>query len=930
MISALFFFKTTTTTTMDQHHNKENTILLLLVSSILALIFQAAHQSLHSHCLDLNSFFQQQSLSFYEFAQQLFINMTFSSTKKNQQTLMDLTFVSILLLHYQCVNINEEQAYMTLQLGMGYASRCGIYDNNNTNAQSNILKKSLLGWQSWIAFYLQRDHLFQDAFMISSCKKDQDYKEEMRNDDDHHSWVLNILDGYTDFFWKLKNDDLKSMDIMYRLKRMENWSATFNIPQSTNNNKENSKSLKQSISANILSIYHHILTIQVLSCQQPILRRYSNASQEESLPSSFENNHISTPNSPTSMNGSLDQTLIKKEIMDTVMNDVEEDSFFPFSIRSSLFIMNAIEEMNAGDTLLDTQQQQPDHCPFIHPVIRHPLSVITSLLTVLTYPLNEIISLSSFSSTSSFSTNHGYIKQKSVQEYITRIPTILQIIISPFHFVHPLLKSVYDMLTKLKSISDLQLNINNDQQETTIPSSTTFPNNNNINTNSNNININTTISIPQIPMTNTTESISPVVARPNIGQKRQMAIPTKISHRPAIDQQQIDKLSSNKAILSDPYSVRTNNASKRKSTSSILSQQQQLQPQQQPQQRQQVTVHKRKKSLPNDLSYGISLSQQEPQIIPTTSSSTSLLPVISSSSSSTSSLVNNSSASMISSRYLDQLNGLSDQQIYTAECLAAAANADNNMWMTIVENNPLATQPPPPPPPSSSQQQHLVTTSSPISLSSSSSLSSFSMNFIGNNHNHNHNNNSIHNNDGIHSNIHKSKQYPTDSVPFDNNTNNGLVPKKKLPLLPQPKNNPTVPKTWSAVSSLDWNKFFNSEVSQTLHTNSSSPFHLDSSYGTVENIPIHVATANTTHPTPPDQDDALYIFPPTAAATATATTATAAATGTTTVQQSQTQHYHYHQHHHHATQQQQQLTTPTNSNWMTAAQDTNGVASTYY
>ncbi|KAI9300088.1 hypothetical protein BJ944DRAFT_273521 [Cunninghamella echinulata] len=204
------------------------------------------------------------------------------------------------------------------------------------------------------------------------------------------------------------------------------------------------------------------------------------------------------------------------------------------------------------------------------------------------------------------------------------------------------------------------------------------------------------------------------------------------------------------------------------------------------------------------------------------------------------------------------------------------------------------------------------------------------MNFIGNNHNHNHN--SIHNNNEIHSNTHKPKQYPTDSVPFDSsnssNNNNGLIPKKKLPLLPQPKNNPTVPKTWSAVSSLDWNKFFNSEVSQTLHTNSSSPFHLDSSYGTVDNIPIHVATANTTHPTPSDQDGALYIFPPTAAATGTAA-ATATATAAATVQQSQTQHYHYHQHHHHATQQ-QQLTTPTNSNWMTATQDTNGVASTYY
>ncbi|CAO3630193.1 unnamed protein product [Cunninghamella blakesleeana] len=935
-ISSLFTKKKPS---MNNDHNTN--INLLIVSSILALIFQSAHQSLQSYCSDLNPFFEEQSKLFYDHAHQLYMNITFSSSFKkknhlNHHSLIDLTFISILLLHYQCVNIDEEQAYMTLQLGMGYARRCGVYDvttNNNYNnnsdkedengdKQMNLIKKLLLGWQSWFAFYLQRDHLFQDTLMIS-CKKEINIKEENSSDEnDNHIWAMKVLDAYTDFFWKIRLDDLKPNEIIYRLKSMEIWSATFNDSQ-LSNNKEDDKNLKHYTSANILSIYHYVLTIQILSCQQNMTRRNSNASQDDSsvgIISSNENNNISTPCSPvTSISGSLDQMMIKKEIMDSV-DDMDDDSLFGLHIRSLLFIMNAIEKLNTEYTSLNNQPIVITNRDFIHPIIRHPLTIVTSLLSVLTNPISEIVA----------SANNDYLKQKYLQEYITRVPFILQIISSPFNIVHSLLKPTYDMLTKLESLLDLQLIKNNDHQEETVAHfddvSTSIPSNN----------ITMESQLPNTNGLNDSESISPVVV-PDFGQKRQMVFPTNIkkTHRPAIDQQQIDKLSRNKAMLSDPYSVRNNsnnnNANKRKSATGItvyndhsaLSMMKQQQ-----QQQQQASFHKRQKSLPNNISYPLTLSStnSQPQVV-TSSSSTSLLPAISSSSAaavsvteSSTSLLPTSNNSVISSRYIDQLNVLSDATIYTDDCLAAAA-AESNVWMTIVENSNLATQPQiqhPPPgssTPSSHQQHHVVSSSSPMSLSSSSSLSSYSMGFIGNNTNNtNENNNNNTNENSINNNTssinHKSKLYNNADVPFDNN---GFIPKKELRLLPQPKNNPVVPKTWSAARSpinIDWNSCFFAEVSQTLHTNSPQQFNLDTSYGTVDPIPINVA-----HPTPPNQEDTLYIY-------------------SANVQPSQNQQYHYNHHHatqhHHQQQQQQQMTpsTTSNPNWMTV--ESSEVASGYY
>ncbi|CAO3589431.1 unnamed protein product [Absidia cylindrospora] len=277
----------------------------VIINSIFALVFQAASQSLSHHCPDLSPLLQKQSSLFYQRAHHLFITITypcFGHTLYSPE-IMDLTRASILLTHYQCVTISEEQAYMTLQMGLGYAHRLGLYDPTSTYSASGnnikqmdclkVLQKVLFGWQLWFSIYLNRSQpsamlIPQDTSSSLLQNKSEVRMENYLGKKGNQRWTVDVLDVYIQFFLKIVNatDDnsLTLLDIQHHLKQMESWSSTFyntrlnftdiNATNMSLHNTAQSPSkvrASQHLPAYILSLYHQTLSIQLLQTQDPLL-----------------------------------------------------------------------------------------------------------------------------------------------------------------------------------------------------------------------------------------------------------------------------------------------------------------------------------------------------------------------------------------------------------------------------------------------------------------------------------------------------------------------------------------------------------------------------------------------------------------------------------------------------------------------------------
>lgn len=250
MTQVMAFLNTTTAVTrgnkglQEQSSNSPNGTdsQSVIVNSIFALVFEAANQSL-SHCYpEWSPLFQKHASLFYQQAHQQFIAMTYPSFGKfsvamDTRNLLDLIRASILLTHYQCVAVSEEQAYMTLQMGLGYAHRLGLYgitsstptgSTESTNVKqmdcSKVLQKVLFGWQLWFSMYLHRSQpssllIHQDGSSPAAlpCKSEvrmENYLGKKGN----QRWAVDVLDVYIQFFMKItnatENNPLTQLDVL--------------------------------------------------------------------------------------------------------------------------------------------------------------------------------------------------------------------------------------------------------------------------------------------------------------------------------------------------------------------------------------------------------------------------------------------------------------------------------------------------------------------------------------------------------------------------------------------------------------------------------------------------------------------------------------------------------------------------------------------
>ena len=208
--------------------------------AILALVFRAAFQSLAIILpKDMATTLEHCATAFANEAQHRFLRITFfeTVTSKDTETLFGLVAVAILLTHYLCTALCQENAYMILHLGIGYALRCSLgatvkaFDNNgHKNKRRNSTKGMiqdrwrkmyivLNAWQIWMSFYLHRDMSVTD-----SDPKDGDHGTSSNSNSladiardcslsSDKDWALLAVVDYVDLLQRITHTDMDCMDI---------------------------------------------------------------------------------------------------------------------------------------------------------------------------------------------------------------------------------------------------------------------------------------------------------------------------------------------------------------------------------------------------------------------------------------------------------------------------------------------------------------------------------------------------------------------------------------------------------------------------------------------------------------------------------------------------------------------------------------------
>jgi hypothetical protein len=199
----------------------------ILTYSILAITFQSAYQSLPNMNEKFTNSLYIYSHVFYREAHKRFLAICFptipaadpppvagaSSKKKKkdqQQRILLLVQASILLTHFQCTAINEEQAFMTIKIGLSLAQQL------NVSLSIDPLLKSLDAWYVWLAFYMKKpysidelDYMLNFPNTLEELVSDQQQQEEYAlNRADNTSsreqrWALHVTEAHTCFLKSL-------------------------------------------------------------------------------------------------------------------------------------------------------------------------------------------------------------------------------------------------------------------------------------------------------------------------------------------------------------------------------------------------------------------------------------------------------------------------------------------------------------------------------------------------------------------------------------------------------------------------------------------------------------------------------------------------------------------------------------------------------
>ncbi|KAI8331713.1 hypothetical protein BC941DRAFT_154006 [Chlamydoabsidia padenii] len=670
----------------------------VIVNSIIALVFQAANQSLSHCCPEWSPLLQKQASLFYQHAHQLFITMTYPSSGKplvalDSTNLLDLTRASILLTHYQCVAISEEQAYMTLQMGLGYAHRLGLYDitpcgNVKQMDCFKVLQKVLSGWQLWFSIYLNRCQpssllIHQDDTNTASCKS-QVKMENYLGKKGNQRWAVDVLDVYIQFFTKIINasekEPLTQLDIQHHLKQMELWSSTFystrlnftdihSNNKSSHNNYTSSSRVRasQHLPAYVLSLYHQTLSIQLLQTQQPHL--LSTSLMSSPVPSSPRrtSHDDQSPTLPASQHDTMEQ---RQKEWDN--NDDDEANMTEALTRSATIILDIVDEILVGDSdahLLVGFGNRDS----VHSFVVYPLIVVTALLPTLALSVRQSLAVLPTYDNVIQKRQRYFIQQCSVlDDQISRLSNLL--VSSQLPFTNYLLQSIQGIISigghvvpekRMETKGVLPVSV----RSTLSPTPSSSSSSSSLSSSASTI-PSSSSALPATTTTTINRLLDKSSSKPDVTQERLMAIPTMdFSSRLVTDQQLLDKLSLSKGIsssFSPSFTAAATHNNKRKLDSTLEFKK-----------KQKVTATTTKAPVSmGETTLGMSY-QQQLQLQPSYQQNFN----------------DTFSAASMTTRYLDQLNGLSEQsqlqQIYSTDCLT-----DDNLWMAIVGNSSLASSPP--------------------------------------------------------------------------------------------------------------------------------------------------------------------------------------------------------------------------------------------
>ncbi|GAA5817060.1 hypothetical protein MFLAVUS_010597 [Mucor flavus] len=217
----------------------------IVIYCILAITFQSAYQSLPNMNENFTNNLYAYSHLFYREAHKLFLAACFPTSpadptptttnngykrEERKRHLILLVQASVLLAHFQSTAISEEQAFLTVKMGIHLAQQgeLTVIDDDDDEKESLFaLLKSLDGWYVWLAFYLQKPYsaLEFDIAPIATAR----------------------------------------YDVMFERKSKEQRWAICDLLKSLRTSNENEED--DFVPGRVIQVYHDILSIQLHSSQ---------------------------------------------------------------------------------------------------------------------------------------------------------------------------------------------------------------------------------------------------------------------------------------------------------------------------------------------------------------------------------------------------------------------------------------------------------------------------------------------------------------------------------------------------------------------------------------------------------------------------------------------------------------------------------------
>lgn len=165
-------------------------ITLVLYHCILSITFYSAYQSLVTSDEYSYSFYNL-AHSYYKKAHKSFIEACFLlPLPQKEEDQITLIQASILLAHFQCQAIQDQQAYMTIRMGLDLTHRFELHKNK----KSIILLNVLNAWHVWLSLYLKKPYS-QNELELPELITDELLSKEQ-------TWAIKVTDIYTNLILK--------------------------------------------------------------------------------------------------------------------------------------------------------------------------------------------------------------------------------------------------------------------------------------------------------------------------------------------------------------------------------------------------------------------------------------------------------------------------------------------------------------------------------------------------------------------------------------------------------------------------------------------------------------------------------------------------------------------------------------------------------